>query len=268
MLAHVVIFAELHLPVNPRLCYRGGQDHPVSLVPYRTPPRRPRRDPLTRERIVRVAIDLLDRVGLEGLTMRAVADALEVKAASLYRHVQDKEELLVLVADELSGAIQPGAREGTWQQRARAMAAAARRGLLRHRDAARVLAGTPPMGPRRLRHVEDSIDIFLTAGFSRRDAVRAAYHFNNFVTEFAADEARIAEGAAALGLSRRELMAGMGRTFGDLPPKEFPVLTSLAGELSRDDFDGLFEFGLDVWVAGLERRLHEGAGGARRRAKR
>jgi len=229
----------------------------VSLVAYRTPARRPTREPLSRERIVRVALGLLDQVGLDGLTMRALAEGLQVKAASLYRHVQDKEELLVLLADELSAGIQPVQQEGAWQDRARAMARAARRGLLQHRDAARIMAATPPMGPRRLRHVEAALGLFLSAGFSKRDAVRAAYHFNNFVTEFAADEARVTQGAADLKTPRRELMERMGRAFRELPAAEFPVLTSLAAELSRDDFDGLFDFGVDVWLAGLERRLRD-----------
>jgi AcrR family transcriptional regulator len=232
----------------------------VSIVPYRDTRRRPARQPLDRERIVRVAIGLLDEVGVDGLTMRSLAEALGAKAASLYRHVRDKQELLVLVADELSAEIPPMPRQGSWQERARAMAAAVRRTLLRHRAAARVLAETPPMGPRRLRHVEAALELFLSAGFTKRDAVRAAYHFNNFVTELVADEARLAQAASDLGTTRREVMAGMGLTFRELPADEFPALTALADELGRDDFDGLFEFGVDVWLAGLERRLRRARG--------
>jgi TetR/AcrR family tetracycline transcriptional repressor len=233
----------------------GPEVDPLSIVPYRDTRRRPARQPLDRERIVQVAITLLDEVGIDGLTMRSLATALGAKAASLYRHVRDKEELLVLVADELSAEVPPMPRQGTWQQRARAMATAVRRTLLRHRDAARVLAETPPMGPRRLRQVEAALGLFLSAGFAPRDAVRAAYHFNNFVTELVADEARLEQGAASLGSTRRELMAGMTRTFRELPAGEFPALTALASELGRDDFDGLFEFGLEVWLGGLERHL-------------
>ncbi len=63
-------------------------------------------------------------------------------------------------------------------------------------------------------------------------------------------------------------MADLGRLFAELPSAEFPVLASLAGELGRDDSDGLFEFGLDVWLAGLEDRLRARAGGGRSRTGR
>ena len=65
-----------------------------------TPARRPR-GALSREAIVDAAIDVLDRDGLEGLTMRAVADRLGTGAMSLYRHVANRDELLDLVVARL-----------------------------------------------------------------------------------------------------------------------------------------------------------------------
>lgn len=50
----------------------------------------------------------------------------------------------------------------------------------------------------------------------------------------------------------------MGRIFRDLPGETFPVLKALAGERSKDDFEGLFQFGMEVWIGGLERRLASG----------
>src|SRR5437764_10081553 len=57
------------------------------------------------DQIVKAALQLLDEVGLDGLTMRRLAERLGIRAASLYRHVRDKDELLVLLADEISGEI-------------------------------------------------------------------------------------------------------------------------------------------------------------------
>jgi TetR/AcrR family tetracycline transcriptional repressor len=234
----------------------------VSFMPYRDTRARRERQRLDRPQVVRAALDLLDDVGLDGLTMRALADRLSVKAASLYRHVRDKDELLVLLADEISGAIPLVAADRPWQQALADLARQARRQLLGHRDAARLLASVPPAGPRRLRHIEAVLRLLLAAGFAPQDAVRAAYHFNNLVTEFAADEARLATAAEAVGISPQALLAEARRQFQALPPDEYPSLIRLADHLADDDPDDSFEFGLHVWIGGLERLLERREGEA------
>ncbi len=148
----------------------------MSFIPYGDSGRRPRRRPLDREQIVRAALGLLDEVGLDELTMRRLAERLGVQAASLYRHVRDKGELLVLLADEISGEIPFVDLAGTWEEQLAAMAQNARRGLLAHRDGARLLAITPPAGPRRLKQIEQLLWVLRSAGLSNRDAARAAHH--------------------------------------------------------------------------------------------
>jgi AcrR family transcriptional regulator len=224
----------------------------MSIVPYRSVERRPKRQPLDQVQIVRAALALLDEVGLDELTMRRLAERLGVKAASLYRHVRDKDELLVLLGVEISGEIPLVSGTGPWREQLIDMARNVRRGLLAHRDAARLLAVTPPFGPRRLRHIESILQILRRAGLSGRDAVRAAYHCNNFVTEFAADEARFTAFAAAPESSRRKLLAQARKHFKSLPPDEYPTIVALADELSEDDQDGLFQFGIEIWLRGLE----------------
>jgi AcrR family transcriptional regulator len=241
----------------------------VALVPYRDTRRPGRRAPLDREQVVRAAVALLDEEGLDGISMRALASRLGVKAASLYRHVRDKEELLTLMADELSAEIpyEVGARG--WREAMKELARRYRRALQQHRDAARLMAATPPSGPRRLKHVEVVLQVLLDAGLGERDAARAAYHANNFITEFAADEARMAATARTLGMTRKKMMAMGERMFRSLPPSEFPALTRLAGHLMEDDPDGLFEFGLDLLLDGLEpRRRGPGATRPSRAARR
>jgi AcrR family transcriptional regulator len=73
----------------------------MAFVPYRDP-RATRRAQLDRAQVVRAALALVDEVGLDGLTMRRLAERLGIQAASLYKHVKDKDELLVLLADEIS----------------------------------------------------------------------------------------------------------------------------------------------------------------------
>jgi TetR/AcrR family tetracycline transcriptional repressor len=207
---------------------------------------------LDQAQVVQAALALLDDVGLDGLTMRRLADRLGVKAASLYRHVRDKDELLILLGDAMSGEIPLPGGKGTWREQLTEIAWNVRRGLLAHRDAARVLAATPPFGPRRLQHIEAMLKILRAAGLGGRDAARAAYHANNFVTEFAADEARFAAFAAAPGSSRRKVLAQARRAFKSLPRDEYPTLVSMADDLTFDDQDELFQFGVDVLLNGLE----------------
>ncbi len=227
----------------------------MSFVPYKGTPRPPRRRPLDQAQVVAAALALLDEVGLDELTMRRLAERLGIQAASLYRHVKDKDELLVLLADEMCGALPTVEPVGTWQEQLTAMAHHARRGLLAHRDGARVMAGTRPAGPRRLRQIEQVLRALRLSGLDDQDVARAGYVLNNFITEFAADEARYAAAAAALGVTRRKMFAAVRRQFQSLPPDQFPSLVALAGPLTDDDPDALFALGLDVLLRGIEARL-------------
>jgi AcrR family transcriptional regulator len=224
----------------------------MSIVPFRKTERRRKRRPLDQAQIVRAALALLDEVGLDELTMRRLGERLGVKAASLYRHVHNKSELLALLGDEISGEIPVPRASGSWQQQLTEMAWNARRGLLAHRDGARVLANSPPVGPRRLRHIEAVLRILRTAGLGGRDAARAAYHLNNFVTEFAADEARFAAFALAPGSSRRKLFADARRHFASLSKDDYPTIVALADHLTEDAQDELFQFGIDMCLRGIK----------------
>lgn len=224
----------------------------MSIVPFRKTERRRKRRPLDQAQVVRAALRLLDEVGLDELTMRRLADRLGIKAASLYRHVRDKNELLALLGDEIAGEIPEARSTGRWQAQLTEIAWNVRRGLLAHRDAARVLAESPPVGPRRLRHIEAVLRALRTTGLRDRDAARAAYHLNNFVTEFAADEARFAAYASAPGSSRRKIFADARRQFASLPKDEYPTLVALADHLTEDAQDALFQFGVDMCLRGIE----------------
>ena len=222
----------------------------MTMVPFRKAERRKQRT-LDQGQVVQAALVLLDEIGLDELTMRRLADRLGVKAASLYRHVRNKEELLALLGDEITGEIPLPRSTGTWQQQLSEAAWNVRRGLLAHRDAARVLASTPPAGPRRLRHIEAVLRILRLTGLSDRDAARAAYHLNNFVTEFAADEARFATFAAQPGMTRRKVLAEVRRQFKSLGD-EYPTLVALADALTEDAQDALFQFGIDLHLRGIQ----------------
>jgi AcrR family transcriptional regulator len=94
---------------------------------------------LTRERLVTAALALVDDEGLEGLSMRALADRLEVKAASLYWHVRDRRELLELLAESMLEAVPRTRARASWRDTVVAVAEAVRRKLSAHKNASRVL---------------------------------------------------------------------------------------------------------------------------------
>src|SRR5258706_12423096 len=97
---------------------------------------------LSRERLVGAALQLINEDGLDALTMRALADRLHVKAASLYWHVRDRRELLELLADSILAVVR-GTPSGPWRSVARGTAFALAAGVAAQRDAARILLEVP-----------------------------------------------------------------------------------------------------------------------------
>jgi AcrR family transcriptional regulator len=146
------------------------------------------RAPLDRDRLVREALALLDEVGLDDLSMRRLADRLGVTAASLYWYVRNKDELLALLADAISGEISLPDTGLPWREALEAGARNLRRVALSHRDAARVLAATMPTGRHRLRAIDALLGLLLRAGFSPADVVDLSYLFNAFVVGFMLDQ--------------------------------------------------------------------------------
>src|SRR5579864_1313083 len=94
---------------------------------------------LTRERLVEAALELVNEEGLEALSMRALADRLDVKAASLYWHVRDRRELLELLAGAILGSVSRPRQRASWRETVLAMAEALRRRASAQKDANRIL---------------------------------------------------------------------------------------------------------------------------------
>jgi TetR/AcrR family tetracycline transcriptional repressor len=125
-----------------------------------------------REHIVGSALELLDDVGLDGLTMRTLAERMGVRAASLYWHIRDKEQLLGLLAEAIIGEVPEPALGLPWRTQMETFAAAYRRVLQSHRDAARIVTMAQPVAPRLY---ERLVRVLLAAGFDGRVAVDACH---------------------------------------------------------------------------------------------
>jgi TetR/AcrR family tetracycline transcriptional repressor len=216
------------------------------------------REPLDRERLVRAALALLDEVGLDGLSMRRLAERLDVKAASLYWHVQSKEELLDLLADAISGEIRLPAPDLPWRPRLEALLWEYRRVLLAHRDAARILAATLPSHPNRLRLVDITLGALLDAGFTGLDAARAGRLGNDYIIAFVLDE----DNQASIARRYRAGPEAAPDPFTAVPLEQYPSIAALAPHAADPDADGRFRFGLTILFDGLTQHL---AGPARSR---
>ena len=218
-----------------------------------------RRQTLTRERIVGAALGLLDEVGLEGLTMRRLAERLEVQAGALYRHVRDKDELLDLLAEAICAGQQAPNPALPWREQLQMLAADQVRMLRSRRDAARIVAGTPPTGPERLRLIDATLRALLLGGFSEGAAMQAAALLNSYVTGLVLEEDLGPPGAAEEPTESPAASAW----FAAIASGRYPSLErTLAGLRDTTSFgpEQRFAFGLDVLLAGLEWQLRQGAG--------
>lgn len=211
----------------------------------------PRSEPaLDQGQVVQAALDLLDEVGLDALSMRRLAERLNIKAASLYWHVRDKDHLLALLADAIVAPLQAPDPSLPWRERLEAMAEESRRVMLAHRDAARVLARSgPPTGPHRLRLVDEAFRTLIEAGFSPEETAHAGHLLNDYVTLFVVEEANLAEQGQELG------SADARRWLDTLPPGEYAGLRAVGDHLVSVDGNALFRFGMEVLLDGLELRL-------------
>ncbi|MFG1673380.1 TetR/AcrR family transcriptional regulator C-terminal domain-containing protein [Micromonospora sp. NPDC049282] len=126
----------------------------VEPVWLRAEPSRARRGrPLTRENIVDAAVILLDRHGVDGLTMRRLAERLDVTATALYWHVRTKDDVLDLAVDRIFGDVPIPAGSDDWEENIRVLARGWRAAMLDH-SWAPGLVGRPMLGPNVLARTE------------------------------------------------------------------------------------------------------------------
>ncbi|MFD8755236.1 TetR/AcrR family transcriptional regulator [Kitasatospora sp. NPDC059577] len=206
---------------------------------------------LTRDALARAALRVLERDGLAGLSMRKVATEVGVKAASLYWHVRNKEELLDLLNDAIMASAEPPPREGDWRVQLRGYCWRYRSLLHDNRDAAKVVAGRLAPGPHLFGLLEDQLDRLREAGFSDAHAALTTYLLSSFVQGFVLQEQSPLSAAEADGASRLEVVGEVRDRFRALPVETFPNLVELAADLTEPDLDVRFEFCVERILDGL-----------------
>lgn len=214
------------------------------------------REPLSRARIVQAALRLVDRDGLEALSMRRLGEELGAGTTSVYWHVRDKDQLLDLVLDAVLGEIRDEV-EATddWRLLLRRVADAFRTVLVRHRHVVPLLGERTTVGPGSLGGLELLFGQLIDAGFTSRDAVLASQAVISFASGWVVFECRQSTGAPTEGRRGAELDALFGQMTQALPEDRYPHLRRhgrLFGEIGWDEqFDYALERLLDG--IGLER---------------
>lgn len=211
---------------------------------------------VTRDDVIHTAIQLLQEVGLDGLTLRRLATELGISAPTLYWHFKDKRELLDVMAETMVAdqrALQPPfPHDLPWDQRVAEGLRRQYQALIAYRDGARVVAGNRPT-ERAMPQIEAFLKIWVDAGFPPDEAMTTILAFGDYVTgsalEHQAEAERRREQPAE---KRKEIWARM---------EAYPTLRAAAeGRLKRLNgarFGETFEHGLALLMAGLRARHAE-----------
>ena len=202
------------------------------------------RVPLTREKILAKAVELLDAEGVQGLSMRRLGDALGVEAMALYYHFPNKDAILDGVVGRLVEQTQPQPppADADWKTTARVGIDAVRRTLESHPKAAPLFLGRQYNTAASLAWLEAPLAILHSAGFRGQALVDATHAMLAYVAGWFSLAA--GEGGSWSGPAEEALAAA---------PDAAPLAASLAPEL-RDWTRG-FDEGLAALLDGLEARF-------------
>ena len=204
---------------------------------------------LSKQRVVVEAIRLADREGVDGLSMRRLAGALDAGAMSLYHYVANKEELLDAMIDAVFEEIELPPEQTDWQSAMRQRSVSARQVLARHPWANGLMESRTSPGPAHLRHREAVTACLRRAGFPVLMATHANWLLDSYLYGFALQE-------ASLPFDTADQFADMAEDvyLPQLPADEFPYLNESAAALVAAGYDPTeeFIFGLDLVLAALE----------------
>jgi AcrR family transcriptional regulator len=217
----------------------------------------PSQEPLTLDRIVATAIDLVDREGLDALSMRRLGTELGAGATTVYWHVKNKDELLDLMLDQVFVEIETPDPDRSWRDQLASMAHNLRRVLLRHRNLIMVVASRPTTGPNAIAAIDLLFGVVRRSGLPDERVVAAAISVLNYASGFAVLEAASLaafDGAdeAAIRQAVKESADQVMAFIMTLPPERYPNVQLLGRHLVDGDDDSRFAYGLEVMLDGLE----------------
>jgi AcrR family transcriptional regulator len=205
---------------------------------------------LSRERVLRAAIAHADAGGLEALTMRTLAEVLEVAPMALYRHVANKDDLIDGMVDAVFTEIGVPSGGGDWRTAMRRRAIAVNEALSRHPWAVGLMESRRTPGPANLRHHDAVIGRLRAAGFDVAAVAHAYSLLDSYIYGFALTNTNLPfESSDAVG----DVAEAMLQPY---PVNEYPNLVEFLDEHVMKpgyDYGNEFEYGLDLILDGLER---------------
>ncbi|WP_433444745.1 TetR/AcrR family transcriptional regulator [Nonomuraea sp. CA-141351] len=212
------------------------------------PPSRPAPSPLSRERIVRAAIDLADRDGLDAVSLRKVAAALDAGPMRLYGYLSTKEELLDLMVDEVYGEIVPSGPAGDdWRVVLGDLSRRTRQAALRHEWFADLLGSRPRLGPNALAFLEASLACMGEAPVGT--VMRVVGTVNAYVLGAVRREITELRAERATGMNEQEWQIASGPYLTRmLATGRYPALARV---IEGEDANPDFEEGLDCVLDGV-----------------
>jgi len=216
------------------------------------PPDRPTPAPLSRERIVRAAIRLADADGLDAVSLRKVAAALDVGPMRLYGYIATKEELLDLMVDAVHEEIRPTG--SGWREVLRSLADATRQAARRHEWLADLIGGRPQLGPNTLA----AGDAVLAAmdGVDLGAVVPAVAAVNAYVVGAVRREIAERRAERASGMDEEQWQSAYGPYLSRIfASGRFPALARVVHDGPHLDADETFRAGLDFVLDGIAARI-------------
>jgi AcrR family transcriptional regulator len=214
------------------------------------------RVPITLDRIIAGALELIDRDGLDALSMRNLAAELGTGTTTLYRYVAGKDEVLVLVADAVLGEtrLRRPLDGAGWREVLEELAHSMRAALSHHPNVAALFATAVPVGPNSLRGRELSLGVLRACGFNETLAADVytalAHQVLASVLQEPMDDFRAGRLGAAKSLTLRDF-------YRSLPADQYPHVVELADQLTSRTALEEFEFGLGCLLDGVEMRLEQ-----------
>ncbi|WP_215452779.1 TetR/AcrR family transcriptional regulator [Streptomyces sp. ATCC 21386] len=218
-------------------------------MPRRTTPQADR-EPLTRQRVLRAAVELADAGGVETLSMRKLGEAVGVEAMSLYNHVANKDDLLDGMVDLVFGEVELPRPGDDWRQAMRQRAISMRLALSRHRWAIGLMESRSTPGPATLRHHDALLGCLRQGGLTLTLTAHAISVLDSYIYGFALQEKSLPFGSPE---ETAELAESIMGGFDD---GEYPYLTEIAtAHVMRPGYSygDEFLYGLDLILDGLHR---------------
>lgn len=205
------------------------------------------RRPLTVKRIVDVALAIIDAEGTEAVTMRRVAGKLHVGASSLYVHVANRQDLLMLVRDRVNQEVGLPLHTGDWQADLKRQHLKLQETLCRHSDVATLFFANVPADESAMRGFEMTLGQMIEAGIPPQVATWGLDRLLLYTVADAYEGWRFGDMYA----QQADFVRPIREYFQSLSPSEFPVIRANAEALLSGESTQRYEFGLDILLAGI-----------------